>query len=252
ADFRVWLHEHAAHLPDTALRRAFLARYPTAAAFDARALKEFLMLNAETRVLGIDSFRAVYHAMNASDRGKDPNPDYLPGAPLAHEPWNFAIATGFPGPVETYAPDNAQMYTDLAELAALDGRAPWRPLSALYAGNVMHFVADVGNAVHTVQVGIYPIFVDATIQSYILKVVHLWGLLGTPPTRNKIGIDIITNLHTLSEQLFEAQLIDALRKQDSGDSLAIRASMRGALHGLARGDDSLARAIRDTLGRLDS
>jgi hypothetical protein len=116
----------------------------------------------------------------------------------------------------------------------------------------MHYLADVGNAVHTVQVGIYPIFVDATIQSYILKVVHLFGLLGTPPTRNKIGIDILTNLHTLSEQLFEAQLIDALRKVDAGDSTAIRPSMRGALRSMARGDDSLARVIGDTLGRMDT
>ncbi|HEY2806284.1 MAG TPA: hypothetical protein VGI92_10555 [Gemmatimonadales bacterium] len=329
ADFRGWLYDRAAHLADTSVRHAFLARYPSAASFDARALKEFTMMNGAARVLGVDSFASVYRAMNSRDRAKDPNPDYSTGSPMAlktalqmgsiypdldrrnqnrllrgptgavertakgdtvpfdpmtlnmgkltglssqghahgglnrhakssdpevlkTEPWNFAIATGFPGPVETYGPDNAQLYSDLSLLAALGGQAPWRTLSAFYAGNAMHYLADVGNAVHTVQVGIYPIFVDATIQSYILKAVHLFGLLGTAPTRNQIGVDIITNLHTLSEQLFEAELIDALNKQDAGNVAAVRASMRKALDGLAHGDDSLARAIADTLSRMNA
>src|SRR3990172_9417343 len=45
ARFRAWFHERARALPDTALRHAFLRRYPTAAAFDPRAFKAFFLLN---------------------------------------------------------------------------------------------------------------------------------------------------------------------------------------------------------------
>ncbi len=169
---------------------------------------------------------------------------------LKKEPWNFAIATGFPGPVQTFAADNAQVYTDLSTLALLDGRPSWRGLSALYAGNAMHFVADVGNAVHTIQVGIYPIFFDATFQSWIRRFFSLFGLLGRTPTRNAIGIDIITNLHTMSERLFEVELTEALRDRQAGHPDAIRGSMRASLLSLEKGDDSLGGVLVRKLSGL--
>ncbi len=327
AAFRLWLYGRASRLADPSVRGGFLARYPTAAAFDARAMRELLMMNGAARVLGVDSFAAVYRTMTPLDRRHDPNPDYAPGRALAlrtalemgsiypdldrrnqnrllrapdgtlsrsasgdtvpfdpmtlnmgrltglssqghahgglnrhakstdpavlkTEPWNFAIPTGFPGPVETYGPDNAQIYTDLSLLANLGGRPAWRTLSALYAGNAMHYIADVGNAIHTVQVGIYPIFFDATIQAWTRKALTLFGLLGTAPTRNSIGIDIVTNLHTLSESLFETELLEALRDQDAGHLDSVPASVRLALRALTRGDDSLGRAFADTLRLL--
>lgn len=325
--FRRWLWDRSSRLPDTAVRGAFLRRYPTASAFDARAMRELLMMNGTARVLGVDSFAAVYRVMTPHDRGQDPGPDYAAGRPIplrialemgsvypdldrrnqsrmlrdargelrvtvsgdtvpfdpmilnmgtltglssqahAHgglnrnpksddpetlkkEPWNFAIATGFPGPVETYAPDNAQLYTDLSLLAALDGRPAWRALSAFFAGSSMHYTADVGNAVHTVQVGIHPIFVDATVQSWIRRSLTLFGLFGTAPTRNQIGIDIITNLHTFSEQLFEAELLEAIHAQQTGHGDSVPVSMINALRALDLGDDSLSLMIADTLALL--
>lgn len=325
AAFREWLYGRAAAVSDTAARHAFLARYPEASRFDARALKEFLMMDGTARVLGVDSFAAVYRALAPADRRADPNPDYIAGrripllfalelgsmyadldrrnqnrlfrdasgapvrtrdgdsipfdpmtlnmgrltglssqshahyalnrhpkstdpATLKTTPWDFALPIGFEGPVETWADDNAQLYTDLAILAGLSGKPEGRALSALYAGMATHYMADGGNAIHTLQVGIYPIFVDATIQYWLRRAAHLFGLLGRTPSRNAIGIDIIGNLHLLSERLFEAELVEALT-QDSSSAL-LRPSMRLALHALERGDDSLARALHDTLAAL--
>jgi hypothetical protein len=324
AGFRLAIWTRASQLPDTAVRGAFVRRYPTAASFTPAALKELLMMSGHARVLGIDSFASVYRAMTRHDRSQDPHRDYIAGQPIllgtalqlgsiypdldrrnqtriirapdgsplrtasgdsvpfdpmtlnmgrmtglssqahAHlglsrepksadpatlktEPWNFAIATGFPGPVESYGPDNAQIYADLAVLAALDGRPGLRALGALYLGNSMHYIADVGNAVHTIQVGIYPIFFDATLQAWLRRALTLFGLLGTAPSRNAIGIDIITNLHSMSERLFEAQLTSAIRAREAGQADSIPPSMQSSLRALGAGDDSLGGVIA---GRL--
>ena len=325
--FRGWLYERAAGLPDTSLVRRFRARYPTAAAFDPRAFREFLMMDGADRVLGVDSFAAVYGHMRASDRAMDPHPPYVAGrrialltalqlgsiypdldrrnqnrfarsadgrimltptgdtvpfdpmslnmgkltglssqahahyglsrapkssdpATLKTRPWDFAVATGFPGPVETYAPDNAQLYTDLALLATLAGRPSWRTLGALWAGNAFHYIADCGNAVHTVQVGIYDIFVDATVQSWVRRLTSLFGLLGRAPSRNVIGIDILTNLHTGSERIFQMELLEVVGAAGSGDTAKLPAGMGRVLTALRTGDDSLRRVLSDTLARL--
>jgi len=325
--FRRWLYDRASALPDSALAGRFHRRYPTVAAFDERAFREFLMMDGEARVLGVDSFAAVYRNLRPSDRAMDPRAPYVPGsrialltalqmgsiypdldrrnqdrlargatgriiltasgdtvpfdpmslnmgnltglssqahahyglsrspksdepATLKTRPWDFAVATGLPGPVETYAPDNAQMYTDLAVLAALGGRPRWQALAALWAGNAFHYVADCGNAVHTVQVGIYDVFVDATIRAWIRRATTLFGLLGRAPSRNAIGIDILTSLHTGSERVFQMELLDAVRAAGSADTAALPAGMDRVLVALREGDDSLRRAMADTLRML--
>ena len=325
AAFRAWLYSRAAAMRDTAVRHAFLGRYPRAESFNAAAMKEFLMMDAAAHVLGVDSFAAVYRRLRPVDRNADRNPDYVAGRPIAlgtavelgsiypdldrrnqsrllrgatltpwrtvrgdsvpfdpmslnmgrltglssqahahyglnrhakstepsvlkSAPWDFALAIGFEGAVETYARDNAQLYSDLALLAALDGRPSGRALGAIYAGNAMHYVGDVGNAIHTVQVGIYPIFVDATVQYWLRRASHLFGLLGRTPSRNEIGLDIISNLHTLSERLFEVELVEAVRAGTGGP--AVRRSILDARRGMETGNDSLARALDDTLGLL--
>lgn len=329
ARFRGWFYERACVLPDTALRHAFLRRYPTAAAFGARAFKEFFLMNGAAHVLGVDSFAAVYREMKPQDRALDPHPRYAAGpriplmaalqlgsiyadldrrnqsriwrdaggrvvrtatgdtvpfdpmtlnmgrltglssqahghyglnhhpksdAPdvLKRAPWDFAVAIGFPGAVETYAEANAQLFTDLALLALLGGRPGWPTLSALYAGSALHYVADVGNPVHTVQAGIYEIYVDATFQAWLRKATTLFGLLGASQARNSIGVDILTNLHTLSEELFQWELEDALRRSASGRFEGIPESMHGAVAALDRGDGALRRVLADTLARLGS
>ena len=306
AAFRAFIYDRAAHLADTATRRAFLARYPAPASFTSAAMKELLMMDGAAHVLGFDfapdsaiplvkglELGSTWPDLDRRNQsrllrdsagnarltragdsvpfdpmtlnmgrltglssqahghmGLNPGPKSSDPATLKKEPWNFATAVAFDGPVETYAPDNAQIYTDLAVLAAIDGRPAWRTLSALYAGNAMHYLADVGNAVHTIQVGIYPIFVDATIQYWLRRALTLFGLLGRSPTRNSIGIDIVSNLHTYSERLFETELTDALRLDSTGRRSAVAPSLLPALDGLKRGNDSLSRALADTLAKL--
>jgi hypothetical protein len=293
-EFRAFLYRTATSISDQERRRGFLARYPDAASSDARAMKEFLMMNGVAHVLGVDSFEevaprppyvpgsrlprlgalelgSVYPDLDRRNqdrllRAPDGRPrkatrgDSVPFDPMtlnmgaltglssqAHAhyalnrhpkssdprvlsvaPWDFAIATGWPGEVETYAGDNAQLYTDLALLAAHDGRPSGPALGAIFAGTAAHYIADAGNAIHTVQVGIYPIFVDATVQHWLRSARRLFGLLGTAPSRNAIGLDIITNLHTMSERLFETEV-------SSGTV------------GLPRLDDSLAAMLDDTV-----
>lgn len=48
------IYRLASTLPDPGLRQAFLARFPSAAAFDSAAFKEFLALNPQAEVWGID------------------------------------------------------------------------------------------------------------------------------------------------------------------------------------------------------
>ena len=194
------------------------------------------------RASGLSSQASAHYGLNRQPKSEDP-------AVLKSEPWNFALATTFKGPVLTTAPDNAQQYTDLALIAALDGRPAFRTLGALYAGNAMHYIGDVGNAVHTIQVGIYPIFVDATIQAWLSRFRHLFGLLGRPRTRNEIGLDIISNLHLLSEKLFQVEVVSALRGDTTVNS-RVHPDVAPALRSLQQGDDSLARAVHDTLSLL--
>ena len=65
-------------------------------------------------------------------------------------------------------------------------------------------------------------------------------------------MDILTNLHTLSEELFQWELEDALRRSASGGFEGIPESMHGAVAALDRGDGALRRVLADTLARLRS
>ena len=323
AGFRVWFYSRARSVPDTALRNDFLRRYPEAASFDARALKEFLMMNGEATVLGIDPFPAVYLARSAIDSALDTHPRYRPGTPIAlaealqlgssyvdldrrnqnrlwrrdgapqltgagdtipfdpmtlnmgnltggssqahahyglnHSrkssdpavlktaPWNFTIAIGFPGEVHTYAEENTQLYTDLAILALFSGQPGGPTLSAIYAGNAMHFIGDVANPVHTVQAGIYDIYLDATLTRLRGQVGTLFGLLGTARTRNAIGVDILTNLHNFSEHFFKVELERSLELASRNRLDSVPVSMHPALAALEEGDPDFRQVLSDSL-----
>jgi hypothetical protein len=315
--FRRWFYDNARTLPDTAIRNAFGRRYPTAAAFDARAFKEFLMLNGAAKVFGVDSFPAVYHARQPSDARLDPYPTYsegnslpLPqalsmgsiwpdldrrnqdrlfrgpdGAPrlttkgdtipfdpmtlnmgrltgptsqahahygLNHmpkssdpatmraSPWNFVVARGFPGEVETYAEQNAEIYTDLALLAILEGGSGMPALSSIYAGSALHYVADVANAVHTLQGGTPGISNDVTLARIIRQIKAGFGLWGVVPSAQELSLDILSNLHSLSEKIFQVELSEALSMAAQNNASAIPASMRDAPTALTRGDTAMA------------
>ena len=319
--FRTWFYGRASALKDAGVRGAFLKRYATPASFDLKAFKEFLMMNPEAKVLGVDSFAAVYRARTPADVAMDPTKHYTSGQPITleaalqmgsvyadidrrnqdrlsraadgkvvltakgdtvpfdpmtlnwgnltglssqanahiglnHErhssdpgvltvtPWNFVAAIGYPtDSVESYAEANAQVYTDLSYITALGGSAGSDMLSALFAGNAMHYIADVGNPIHTLQVGIKDIYTDATMQHWLGRLKTVFGLLGHTPSRNSIGLDILSNYHTLSEKLFQAELRNAIRLDSAGKKDSISPAMKGALDKLRTGDPTFRRVL---------
>ncbi len=321
AQFRTWFYTRGAALRDVGVRNAFVKRYPTPGSFDLRAFKEFLMMNPEAKVLGVDSFAAVYRARTPADVAMDPTAPYTPGQRLSldaalrmgsvypdldrrnqdrlartkdgkveltargdtvpfdpmtlnwgsrtglssqawahiglnHEkhssdpgvltmaPWNFVTPFGYQtDSVESYAEPNAQMYTDLAYVAALGAVPGSDMLSALYAGNAMHYISDVGNPVHTLQVGIKDFYSDATMQYWLGRFKTVFGLFGHTPSRNSIGIDILSNYHTLSEKLFQTELQDAMRLDSTGKKDSISPAMKDALTSFRTGDPGFRRVL---------
>jgi hypothetical protein len=322
--FRSWFYDRAAAVSDTSVRRAFLKRYPTAASFDPKAFKEFLMLNSDAKVLGVDSFASVYRTRSPADVAMDPTTPYVPGQRVTLEtalrmgsvypdldrrnqdrlyrtaegrveltargdtvpfdpmvlnwgnltglssqahahiglnhqrhsndpgvltmtPWNFVLDFGFPGEVESYAESNAQLYTDLSYLAKLGGGSGSEMISALYGGAAIHYISDVGNSIHTLQAGIKDFYSDATWQYWLGRLKTVFGLLGSTPSRNSIGIDILTNHHTLSENLFQTELRDAIRLDSAGRKDSISPAMKGVLEKLRTGDPGFRRALSSVL-----
>lgn len=314
--FRLWFYNQAKALPDTAARNGFVRRYPNAAAFDARAFKEFLMMNGNLRVLGFDSVASVYRTLERVEARQDPFPQYQDGSSLplltalamgsmypdldrrnqdrilrgpdgkvrlttrgdtvpvdpmslnmgrltgptsgnvAHyglnhmpkssdpavmrsSPYNYVVALGFPGPVETYAEQNAEIYTDLAQLALLEGGAGMQTLSAFYAGSAFHYIADASDAVHTLQGGTPGIQNDITLARIIRQIKAGFGLWGKVPSNTELSSEILANLHTLSEKLFQVELSDALMMAAQNNTAAIPESMRDAPAALTRGDTTL-------------
>ena len=145
---------------------------------------------------------------------------------LKTDPRRFAVASSYPkGPVLTLAAEMAQEHLDLALLASLcatpEGAPAGRALTHLYTGQAFHYLEDVSNQVHTVQVGLYDFFVDAFKARLMMSLRTGGGYLGPLRSLSSIGIDILTNHHTLSEALArgasaldrtdEASLDDLLR-----------------------------------------
>ncbi len=126
-------------------------------------------------------------------------------AVLQTDPPRFAVAAGWPGgPVVTLAAEMTQSHLDLSTLAALEG---YGVLSNAYAGQAFHYLEDTGNPIHTVQVGLYDFFKDAFFQRLGKSILTGGGYLGELPSLASIGIGILTNHHTISEQLAEKKLL---------------------------------------------
>lgn len=152
------------------------------------------------RVEGLSGQAHAHYGLN--DRPKSDDPAVLKTAPA-----DFAVATGFEDEVITFAPERAQAYGDLAILAQhLEQPA----LAALFAGNGFHYLGDLGNQIHTIQVGIYRFFIDATLQVWKTKALCLWGLRCQPPSLKDIGLDIISNHHLWLEEYFRYALEAAI------------------------------------------
>ncbi len=123
-------------------------------------------------------------------------------AVLKKDPRRFAI----PPTVHTFGAEFAEVYTALAVLA-LSGPTPSERLALTHAGAVAHHVEDVANQIHTVQVGVYDFFVDAKIESFKEELRSAGGLFRARPDFVSIGIDVITNHHSLAEALYEKHLL---------------------------------------------
>jgi len=136
---------------------------------------------------------------------------------LKDEPERFLLKTGFAdGPVLALAADMAQLHTDMALLAQLWGQSGSDYLARTFAGQSFHYLEDVGNQIHTVQVGSYDFFFDAKLQYWWRALITAGGYLGPLRPFTSIGIDILTNHHTLIEELTALRFYEALEGQ-SGD-----------------------------------
>lgn len=151
---------------------------------------------------------------------------------LQTDPPRFAVAAGWPGgPIVTLAAEMTQAHLDLATLAALDGADG---LATAYAGQGFHYLEDTGNPIHTVQVGLYDFFKDAFFQRLGKSFATGGGFFGELPSLASIGIGILTNHHTISEQLAEKKLLagDArLAGALTGDDQAFAAKLPSAADG---------------------
>jgi hypothetical protein len=149
-------------------------------------------------------------------------------AVLKTEPWRFAV----PPTAHAYGAEMAQLYTDLALLAATSDLPSREWLAACFAGAAFHHVEDVANQIHTVQVGIYEFFRDAWLQSKLRDVTTLGGVFGERRTLRQIGVRLIANHHLFSEDLFAKRVA------------ASAPEVRGALDALDRDDEALAAKVR--------
>ena len=135
-------------------------------------------------------------------------------AVLKSDPRRFAV----PPTVHAYGADFAQLYTDLALLAEHSELPSRQWLAMAFAGAAFHHLEDVGNQIHTVQVGIYEFFQAAFIQSKLRDLKTLGGLCGERRSLRQLGLRLIANHHILSEDLFA-------RRVAQGDAPAVNAAM---------------------------
>jgi hypothetical protein len=145
---------------------------------------------------------------------------------LQTDPKRFAVPVGYPpGPILTIADDMAQEHLDLALLAALEEAPGADALSWMYTGQGFHYLEDVGNPIHTVQVGLYDFFVDGYKARLKMGLLSGGGYLGPMRSLGSIGIDILTSHHTLSEELTEKRVLEAVAGGGTAEAQALLAAM---------------------------
>ena len=162
---------------------------------------------------------------------------------LKRDPRRFAV----PADVETWGADFVQTYIDLAILAKASDLKGGAYLSRIYEGTAFLHLTDVCNQVHTVQIGLYDFFYDATLESYKEKAFTLFGLLGAPRSFRDIGVQILKNHHTLSEALFAKrmkELLDGRTLEPNGWS----SGLRDALVALSPPRRGLERRLQEAAG----
>jgi hypothetical protein len=148
---------------------------------------------------------------------------------LKKDPRHFAI----PKTAHAYGAELAQLYTDLALLAAASDLPGREWLAASFAGAAFHHIEDVANQIHTVQVGFYDFFRDAFVQSKLRDLVTLGGVFGPRRSLEQIGVRLVSNHHLFSEDLFAKRVAEAT----SGASAS--PDVTAAIAGLDRDDPQL-------------
>jgi hypothetical protein len=151
---------------------------------------------------------------------------------LKKEPWRWS----YPPTAMAFAPNFAQMQTDLAICAAALGRPGGAALGWLYLAQGDHYIGDVANQIHTLQ-AIYGFFYDAKVESYKEELRSLGGLLRSRPDFVTIGLGIIKNHHFLVEDLWAKRLFEVVATGSGQPGVA------AALDALAAGDPALEHAL---------
>lgn len=138
---------------------------------------------------------------------------------LKTEPRRFARKAGYErAPIITLAAEMAQIHLDVAMLAAHSDAPGAKEMAWLYAGAGMHYLEDIGNQIHTVQVGCYDFFQDAFFERLKLGILTGGGYVRPMRSLASLGIDILTNHHVLSEHLTEKRMQGALSGGADEDS----------------------------------
>ena len=265
--FRMWLDDAFRAHPDAAVRARYVQRYPTPAAFTARAFKRLMSLNDDLPQNGFDRAQGlpctalealrlgsaqadtdwrnrerIAHddqgrPMKLSD-GRDVPADplilnfgsvrglssqahahyALTSAPLSSDPqvfrstpWLFALPAGWPaGPVRAFGRENCQLHYDLGVLALLWGDPAGRALGHLFLGHGMHYLEDVGNQIHTVQIGHYDLLKKAKFLYWQRALITLGGYLADLKPWTRVGIELVTTHHVLSENLNAKRVLEAV------------------------------------------
>lgn len=197
----------AATLPDVDQRN--MRRYARDAEGERLRLPDGRYIPVDPMILnmgGLDDLSSQAHAhyQLAADHPSDS------AEVLQKEPWNFVVAAGWPGPVETYAADMAQIHLDLAILARSWGGqnhpSTGEFLTISWWGAGLHYVQDAAGPLHNVQVGSYALFKLAKLQYWKQALLTLGGYAAALPSFVQIGLGFLHNHHLFAEQWLADQV----------------------------------------------
>ena len=202
------------------------------------------------KAIGLSSQGHAHYGLPRVELSDDPEV-------LKTEPERFAVKAGYPdGPILALAREMAQLHTDLALLANIWGGNGHRYLTVSFCGHAFHYIQDVGNQIHTIQVGLYDFFKAAKLQYWWRAFVTSGGYLAPLKKFTSVGIDILSNHHILIESLAAKRFKEAVGGQKTnasiaravdamgGDDAAFSAALDAAL---ATGQKTFAATITDTL-----
>lgn len=187
------------------------------------------------RATGLSSQAHAHYGLPQVELSDDPDV-------LQETPERFGAAMGYPdGPILTLAAEMTQLHADLALLAHAWGQPGSRYLTVTFVGQGLHYLEDVGNQIHTVQVGLYDFFVDAKLQYWWRAFITSGGYLAELRSFPSVGIDILRNHHIAIEQLTSERLFETLDGQETSPAMA------EAVRGLHVDDPDLAAALDTAL-----